>query len=87
MTRGIAEKDPFEKRRMVRRRYLGRLMLTHWDTAYANLLSVGYTIRIFVGDKEIRDAVSADPEAGEAQLISGAVLKGSVEIRLERGGA
>lgn len=83
--RGVAEKDCFEKRRMVRRRYLGRLMLTSWDANYTNLLSVGYTIRIFVGDKEIRDAVSADPEAGEAQLISGAVLQGNVEIRLEKG--
>lgn len=86
MTRGIAEKDFFDRRRMVRRRYLGKLSLVSWDGNYANLLAVGYTVKIFVGDKEIRDAVSADPDAGEVQCTDGRILKGSVEIRLFREG-
>ena len=79
-------KDAFERRIHVRQRFLGPVSINQWDTAYGNycnLLSSGFKVRIFLNDREILDASAADPDAGTVTCHRG-VLKGLVEIRLER---
>ena len=80
-------KDAFERRAPARQsKFLGPVSTNQWDTAYGNycnLVDAGYKMRVFLNDREVRDCISADPDAGTVTCLRG-VLKGSVEIRLER---
>lgn len=85
-------RDAFERRRMVRNRFLGPVSANQGSGTpyqnYCNLLSDGWTVKIFLNDVEQPDAIGADPDKGEVyRLGSGWVpvtFKGVVEIRMER---
>lgn len=81
-------RNAFERRRLVRNRFLGPISATAWGKGYSNycnLISDGWTVTILLNDKIQKDAIAADPDAGTVEFMGGVTLKGLVEIRMERG--
>ena len=80
-------KDAFERRRMMRHHFWGRISILSSDPEgyrnYQNLIQDGYRLRVFVDGVEHREFVIADPTAGlvRTSIIE---LRGNVSIRLER---
>jgi hypothetical protein len=88
-------KDAFERRRMMRHHFLGRIATDPSDPEgfrnYQNLIQQRYRLRFFVDGVECPEIIMADPEAGLVRTIvssgsslSFAELRGNVSIRLER---
>jgi hypothetical protein len=84
----LRSKDAFERRRLVRNKFLGPVSSNAYSGKpyenYNNLLADGWTITILLNDKVRHDALGADPDKGEV-YFSGVTLKGTVEVRMERG--
>lgn len=83
---GDTVKDAFERRQMVRNRFMGPVSAQAWSKGqenYWNLTGDGWAVRVFLNGKEIPDCIAADPDAGTVTIVNG-TLKGAVEIRLER---
>lgn len=78
--------DAFERRAQAPRHFRGDIHRGEWvqNENYTNIAADGYSIRVFVNGREYDDWRSADSEQGVVVTNDGAILKGQVEIRLER---
>lgn len=80
-------RDAFERRRLVRNKFLGPVSINAWGLGfenYCNLTSDGWDVSILLNDKVQKGWWGADPDKGEV-YFPGATLNGIVEVRMERG--